>query len=81
MKDYLRSGLLKNDRTRRRVKYKRRHKMQLGIERLEERIAPQLLGGGILMSADHEVTATQATQATHATQATQATHATQAAYA
>jgi len=37
--------------------------MQLGIERLEERIAPQLLGGGILMSADHEVTATQATQA------------------
>ena len=52
--------------------------LKLEIERLEERIAPQMLAGGILASADHEgnaTQATQATQATHATQATQATHA------
>jgi len=48
--------------------------LKLEIERLEERIAPQMLGGGILVSADHEGTATQATQATHATHATQADH-------
>ena len=52
--------------------------LKLEIERLEERIAPQILGGGLLASADHEGNATQATQATHATQATQATQATHA---